>query len=717
MAAAPGVRRSELGDALRACRNAFIGVGLMSCVINLLYLTGSIFMLEVYDRVLPSRSVPTLVGLVILAGGLYVAQGILDLLRGRVLVRIGTSLDEALNARVFDTVVRLPLMVGGRNEGLQPLRDLDNVRSFLSSMGPGAFFDLPWLPFYLAICFAFHTMIGVTALVGAIILVTLTIITEFMSRAPAREAMGLAARRNDLAATSRRNAEVLVAMGMSGRLTKRWSEANEKYLAGNQRASDVAGGLGAIAKVLRMVLQSAVLAVGAYLVINQEATAGVIIAGSILSARALAPVDLAIAHWKGFVAARQSWHRLNKLLETLPAQAEQTLLQSPSKRLSVEAVSIVPPGDQRIIVQDVTFALEAGNGLGVIGPSGSGKSSLIRALVGVWQPVRGKVRLDGAALDQWSSDVLGRHIGYLPQDVELFAGIGRAEHLPLRSRSHLRHHHQGRQGSRRPRHDHQDARRLRHPDRRAGHLALGRSGAARGAGAGAVWRSVPDRARRAELQSRYRRRRGPDPRGPRLARARRHRGGGRAPADRHRGGRHAAGAEGRPHAGLRPEGNRAGPGAAAARRAAGQPDQDRLRGWSCQIMTDKPKRGAKASIRLHMIIGLTVILLLVGGLGTWASTAQISGALIAPGQIVVESNVKKVQHPTGGVVGEVRARDGMAVKAGDIVVRLDDTVTKAGLAIVNKALNGLVGAGGAAGGRTARPRPDHVPSDAARPSQ
>jgi ATP-binding cassette subfamily C protein len=422
MAAAPGVRRSELGDALRACRSAFVGVGLMSCMINLLYLTGSIFMLEIYDRVLPSRSIPTLVGLVILAGGLYVAQGILDLIRGRVLVRIGTSLDEALNARVFDTVVRLPLMVGGRNEGLQPLRDLDNVRSFLSGLGPGAFFDLPWLPFYLAICFAFHTLIGLTALVGAIILVALTVITEFMSRAPAREAMGLAARRNDLAATSRRNAEVLVAMGMSGRLTRRWSEANEKYLAGNQRASDVAGGLGAIAKVMRMVLQSAVLAVGAYLVINQEATAGVIIAGSILSARALAPVDLAIAHWKGFVAARQSWHRLNKLLETLPAPTEQTLLQSPSKRLSVEGVSIVPPGDQRIIVQDVTFTLEAGNGLGVIGPSGSGKSSLIRALVGVWQPVRGKVRLDGAALDQWSSDILGRHIGYLPQDVELFAG-------------------------------------------------------------------------------------------------------------------------------------------------------------------------------------------------------------------------------------------------------------------------------------------------------
>src|SRR5947199_3880667 len=233
MAAAP-VRRSELGEALRACRNAFIGVGVMSCMINLLYLTGSIFMLEVYDRVLPSRSVPTLVGLVILAGGLYIAQGGLDLIRGRILGRIGTALDEALNTRVFETIVRLPLLVGNRNEGLQPLRDLDNVRSFLGSMGPSAFFDLPWLPLYLAICFAFHVMIGVTALVGAVILVGLTLVTEFMSRQPAREAMGLAAQRNDLAQASRRNAEVMVSMGMAGRMNARWSEANEKYLVGNQ---------------------------------------------------------------------------------------------------------------------------------------------------------------------------------------------------------------------------------------------------------------------------------------------------------------------------------------------------------------------------------------------------------------------------------------------------------------------------------------------------
>ena len=422
MAGVPGFRRSELSDALRAFRGAFVGVALMSGIINLLYLTGSIFMLEVYDRVLPSRSAPTLIGLVILAGGLYVGQGVLDLIRGRILGRTGTAIDEALNVRVFQTVVRLPLVVGGRNEGLQPLRDLDNIRSFLGGMGPSAFFDLPWLPLYLAICFAFHVLIGLAATVGALILLTLALITEYLSRQPAREAMILAARRNDLAAASRRNVEALVAMGMTSRLTARWSEANEKYLAGHQSASDIAGGLGAIAKVMRLMLQSAVLGVGAYLVILQEATAGVIIAGSILSARALAPVDLAIAHWRSFVAARQSWRRLNRLLEDIPTLPIPTLLQNPSNRLSVEAISIAAPGDEKLIVQDVSFTLSSGQGTGVIGPSGSGKSSLVRALVGVWQPFRGKVRLDGAALDQWSSDVLGQYIGYLPQDLELFAG-------------------------------------------------------------------------------------------------------------------------------------------------------------------------------------------------------------------------------------------------------------------------------------------------------
>src|SRR5664280_1038478 len=414
--------QSELSTALASCRSAFISIALFSGMSNILMLTGAIFMLEIYDRVLPSRSIPTLVALAVLAASLYAALGVLDLIRSRILARIGASLDESISERVYDGLVRLPLKAGNRGDGLQSLRDLDSLRSFLSGMGPTALFDLPWIPLYLIICFAFHVLIGLTALFGAIVLGTLTVLTEVYTREPSKQMAGLAMSRNSLAETSRRNAEALVAMGMGRRLAARWKETNRKYMASQQKTSDVANGFASTSKVLRMVLQSGVLAVGAYLVINQEATAGIIIAGSILSARALAPVDLAIAHWKGFVAARQSWHRLNRLLETVPAPTAQTLLQNPSSRLSVEGVSIVPPGDQKIIVQDVTFALQAGNGLGVIGPSGSGKSSLVRALVGVWQPFRGKVRLDGAALDQWSSDVLGRHVGYLPQDVELFAG-------------------------------------------------------------------------------------------------------------------------------------------------------------------------------------------------------------------------------------------------------------------------------------------------------
>ena len=211
-------------------------------------------------------------------------------------------------------------------------------------------------------------------------------------------------------------------MGMFGRMAARWGEANRKYMASQQRTSDVGGGLGAISKVLRMMLQSGVLAVGAYLVIHQEATAGIIIAGSILSARALAPVDLAIANWRGFVAARQSWQRLNKLLAAMPAQAPPMPLHAPARRLAVENISAAPPGVQKVMLHDIAFKLEAGQGLGIIGPSGSGKSTLARLLVGVWQPLRGNVRLDGAALDQWSPDLLGRHIGYLPQDVELLTG-------------------------------------------------------------------------------------------------------------------------------------------------------------------------------------------------------------------------------------------------------------------------------------------------------
>ena len=413
---------SELSIALASCRSAFTATAVFSGMSNVLMLTGAIFMLEIYDRVLPSHSVPTLVALIAIACALYAALGVLDLIRGRILVRVGASLDEAISDRVYDALVCLPLKAGNRGDGLQALRNLDNLRAFLSGMGPIAFFDLPWIPLYLVICFVFHPLIGITALVGAIILCVLTLLTEVYTRDSSKQVVGLGAARNNLAETSRRNAEALVAMGMNRRLGARWREANRKFIASQQQTSDVASGFASTSKVLRMVLQSAVLAVGAWLVINQKATAGIIIAGSILSARALAPVDLAIAHWKGFIAARQSWRALNQLLALFPVEAAPLALPAPVKTLTVDGACASPPGTQRLVANNVNFVLEAGNGLGIIGPSGSGKSSLARLLVGVWQPARGRICLDGATYDQWSSEALGQHVGYLPQDVELLTG-------------------------------------------------------------------------------------------------------------------------------------------------------------------------------------------------------------------------------------------------------------------------------------------------------
>jgi PrtD family type I secretion system ABC transporter len=412
----------ELREALRLCFSAFVGVALLSGVINILYLTGSFYMLEVYDRVLPSRSIPTLIGLSVLALTLYAFQGVLDILRARILVRIGAALDERLSARIFDLVVLLPLRTRMPGDGLGALRDLDQIRAFLSSSGPPAMFDLPWMPIYLLICFLFHPWIGIAALIGALILASLTIFTEILTRNPTRTTITHAAMRNTLAEAGRRNAEVVRAMGMGGRMGRLWGDANAKYLASQGRVADVAGGLGSLSRVLRFTLQSLVLGLGAYLVIQQQATAGIIIASSILVSRALAPVELAIANWKTFVAARQSWRRLSDLLNMLKDESAPMALPAPRATLTVENVAAAPPGVQRIVVQDVTFTLKAGQALGIIGPSASGKSSLARLIVGVWAPARGKVRIDGAAMDQWSPGELGQHIGYLPQDVELFFG-------------------------------------------------------------------------------------------------------------------------------------------------------------------------------------------------------------------------------------------------------------------------------------------------------
>ncbi|MGX8008047.1 type I secretion system permease/ATPase [Mesorhizobium sp. ORM8.1] len=419
---AAGSARSELAAALTSCRSAFLAVGLFSGMLNLLMLAGSLYMLEVYDRVLPSRSVPTLVGISILLVILYCGQGFLDFVRTRVLVRIGGALDEALGHRVYTSMLRWPLKAGRESDNLQPMRDLDSVRGFLSGMGPTALFDLPWMPLYLIIIFMFHWLLGVAALFGAMVLVVLTLLAERLTRKPVSSATLSGNRRGGLITAGTRNAEVVAAMGMAGGLASRWQDANLEFIADQRKVSDVAGSFGAVSKVLRMLLQSSMLGIGAWLVIEQEATAGVIIAASILSGRALAPVDLAIANWKGFVSARQGWQRLSRVLAAMPAETEPMLLPAPSASVMMQNASIAAPGVQRLLVHDASFAMEAGHGLGIIGPSGSGKSTLVRALVGAWQPVGGRVKLDGADLDQWSSQERGRHIGYLPQDVELFAG-------------------------------------------------------------------------------------------------------------------------------------------------------------------------------------------------------------------------------------------------------------------------------------------------------
>ncbi|RYE85271.1 MAG: type I secretion system permease/ATPase, partial [Hyphomicrobiales bacterium] len=414
--------RSELASVLASSGGSFFGAFVFSMMINLLMLTGSMFMLQVYDRILPSRSIATLIGLSIIVLILFAFQGMLEIIRGRLLSRVGSALDEALGERTYDAMVRVTLGGKAPGDGTQALRELDQIRSFLSSAGPGALFDLPWMPFYILVCYAFHPWLGIAALVGAALLLFLTLLAEALGRGPARIALSHAAHRNAVGESSRRNAEVLVAMGMLRPLTRLWAQSNEKMLGAQERANDVALTLSASTRIMRMVLQSGVLALGAYLVIIGEASPGVIIASSILVARALAPVELATANWKGFIAARQSWKRLGQLLADLPASTEPHLLPRPAEGVSVNYLSVMPPGSNALALQAIKFSLAAGSGLGVIGRSGSGKSTLARVLVGVWPAQAGSVRLDGAALDQWSSSSLGRHIGYLPQDVELFAG-------------------------------------------------------------------------------------------------------------------------------------------------------------------------------------------------------------------------------------------------------------------------------------------------------
>lgn len=397
-------------------------ISLISGIVNLLALTAPLFMLQVYDRVLVSRSIPTLVGLSILAGGLYIFQFLLDVIRSRVLIRIGEAFDVKWSTSVHHAIVTLPLRARLPGDGLQPLRDLDNVRVFLSGQGPTAFFDLPWIPLYLGICFLFHFWLGVTALAGAIILVSITLLTNYLTKRRIQDSVKCSAVRNALIDSARRNAEAVRVLGMSSRIRDRWSVVNAEYLSENRSIADLVGALGGLAKCLRIMLQSALLAVGAYLVVTEQTSAGVMIAASIMMGRALAPVDLAIAIWKPFLMALQSWKRITDLLQYVPSDQSVLELPPPKERLTLEAISVVPPGQRKPTIAAISFEMRAGHALGIIGGSGSGKTTLARAIVGAWELASGSVRLDGASLDQWDKDYLGKHIGYLPQSVELFNG-------------------------------------------------------------------------------------------------------------------------------------------------------------------------------------------------------------------------------------------------------------------------------------------------------
>jgi PrtD family type I secretion system ABC transporter len=419
---APENTTGDLRKAFRSCAGALLGVGVFSGVINLLGLTGSLYMLQVYDRVLPSRSIPTLVALTIVMVGLYAAYGLLDFVRLRLLVRIGNRFDRRMHHQVFAASLLLPLKTGQEGNRIQPIRDLDQIRVFVAGSGPTAFFDIPWIPFYLFVIYMIHPALGILAAAGAGAIVLLMLAAEMLARRPARSATESVIARSSYAEAGRRNAEVIRAMGLSGRFSSMWSEQSLRFLDDQRRISDTVGATGALSRTLRMVLQSLMLGLGAYLVIHGEATSGIIIASSIMLTRSLAPVDIAIANWKSFISARQSYARLDRTLESAATGREPMALPRPCHSLTVESLSVAAPGQQKPVIQNVTFSLSAGAGLGVIGPSASGKSSLVRALVGAWSSLRGAVRLDQAALDQWDADALGRDIGYLPQDIELFEG-------------------------------------------------------------------------------------------------------------------------------------------------------------------------------------------------------------------------------------------------------------------------------------------------------
>lgn len=412
---------TDLQRALRACRGSFVSVGFFSMLVNLLMLVPPMYMLQVYDRVLSTQSVETLLMLTLVLVFLFMVMGGLELVRSRMLVRVGNRLDTNINARLYSAMFRRSLALQGQ-QSAQPLNDLTSLRQFLTGNGLFAFFDAPWVPVYLGVLFLFHPWLGFFATFAGIVLLILAIANEKATKTLLAEANNDHIKAQDLANSNLRNAEVLHAMGMLPGIMGRWSEKHHEFLSKQSRASDRAGALTNASKVLRLLAQSLILGLGAYLVLQAEITAGMMIAGSIIMGRALAPIDQMIGSWKGFIGARGAYARLNDLLMQIPGDDRRMSLPPPRGDLAVEMVSAGPPGARMATIRGINFAVTAGEHVGIIGPSAAGKSTLARVLLGIWPAQVGNVRLDGAEVSHYNRDELGPHVGYLPQDIELFDG-------------------------------------------------------------------------------------------------------------------------------------------------------------------------------------------------------------------------------------------------------------------------------------------------------
>ena len=412
---------SELAKAIHHCRDSFQSAAVFSLFINLLMLLPSIYMMQVYDRVLGSSSTSTLLMLTLLAVVLFATLGLLEWIRSQILIRVSTRFDLLLNERLYKVMFRQGLVSGGKSSA-QPMSDLLAVRQFLTGNGLFAFFDAPWLPIYILLLFLFHPAFGYVAIVSAVLLILLAIWNERATSGDLEQANKVSVENANSTSRNLRNAEVVHALGMLPSLMARWREKQYKLIMLQATASEKNGLITALSKTYRMTMQSLVLGLGAWLAINKEISPGMMIGGSILLGRALAPIDLMIASWKQFLTARTAYDRLNALLKQFPAEADKMPLPAPKGVLRAEQATIVPPGSKTPVIKGVSFGIDPGTFIALIGASGSGKSTLARALLGIWPVANGAIRLDGADVTQLDRGLVGPHIGYLPQDIELFDG-------------------------------------------------------------------------------------------------------------------------------------------------------------------------------------------------------------------------------------------------------------------------------------------------------